>query len=221
MENQANTQTGTQANTQPSNVRKDVKEAGINVSRVYDGNYNKADEQTAELKQVVTTKSFYPSKQVRNDKQDNVYGLKDFSAGGEKEFTNKETRVAWLTVPKGETPEKVAEKIAKFPKARLYRMLANKPILTTGQKAAIISPDLDATKDGFAERQAVRNPTDNSLVLDRNGKIQYRVVYFSTEGKDDQDLRSADPSDFWASPALTEEMNGLDDSSHTVEDQVI
>lgn len=217
MENQANTQTSTQTSNQ-SNVRKNVNEGGINISRVYKGNYNKADEETAELKQVVTTKSYYPTKQVRNDKQDNVYGLDDFSGGGEKEFTNKETRVAWITVPKGETPEKVAEKIAQFPQARLYRVLANKPILTSGQKAAIASPDLEATKDMFAERQAVRNPQDNTLVLDKNGKIQYRSIYFSTQGNEDQDLRTADPSDFWASAALNEEMNG---GEHIVPDQEI
>ena len=217
MENQANTQASTQTSTK-SDVRKNVNEGGINVSRVYKGNYNKADEETAELKQIVTTKSYYPTKQVRNDKQDNVYGLSDFSAGGEKEYTNKETRVAWITVPKGESVEKVTEKLGKFPAARLYRILANKPILTSGQKAAIASPDLDATKDTFADRQAVRNPENNSLVLDKNGKIQYRSIFFSTEGNPDQDLRSADPTDFWASTALNEEMNG---GEHIVPEQEI
>lgn len=214
-------QTITSVNNTPSEIKKEVTQGAIEISRVYKGEYNKADELTAELKQVVTTKSYYPTKQIRNDKQDNIFGLKDFPGGDEKEFVNNEKRVAWLTVPVGETVESVAQKLAAYPKARLYRVLANRPILTSGQKAAIASPDLEVTESTFANRQAVINPETKDLILDKAGKVQYRAVFFSIDGKPDEDLRTSNPSDYWVSEEIAAKMAEMEGNSHVVAEQRI
>lgn len=218
MENQAQTQEQT-ASTQ-ARIRKNVEQGAIEVSRVYKGDYNKAGEVTAELKQEVTTTSFYPTKQIRNDKQDNIYGLQDF--GGthtEKEYVNKERRVTWITVPEGETPEKVAEKLKAFPNARLYRMLANVPILSDNQKAGIEAGL--TTKEVFAKRQIVRNPETGQIVLDKAGKPQYRAIFFSNDGKSDVDLRDSNPENKWVSEELKAEIDNMEGTEHIVPEQKI
>lgn len=195
------------------NIRKEVQVGQLTVSRVFENMYQKEGTLTAELRQTVTTKSYYPSKQIANEMQDNIFGQGDFGFE-EQEYTNQEHRVSWIDVPVGTTKEQVEQKLASFGEAGLYRVLSNHPILTSGQVYAI-NQGL-TTKDAIAESQIVRFPegAENAggIALDPNGKPQYRGIFFATkigdgEGeKHDIDNRTSDPEDLYVSDAIKIEL---------------
>lgn len=191
-------------------IRKEVSKSPITVSRVFEDQYRKGG-LVAELKQTVTTKSYYPSKSVATNMSDNVFGASDFGFD-EQEYTSKETRVAWLQVPAGTTKEAVEAKLAGLSDATLYRVMSNSPILTDGQKYAINSPEIDLTLEKVAEGQAVRFPngheSEGQLALDNAGKVQYRAVFFKTSAHSDIDERNADPADMFIPKTLAGELNG-------------
>lgn len=204
-----------------SRIRKEVSKSAISVTRVYKSDYQKDDTLTAELKQTVTTNSFYPSKSVANSLQDNIFSMSDFGFE-EQKYENKEVRVAWIDVPVGMTVEQVQAKLNATEGATLYRVLSNKPIISDTEQYAIDNPELDVDLDAFANRQAVRFPngheSEGELATDANGKVQYRRIAFSTQGADDQDTRTEEPSDFYASPELEAELNNV---AHTIPSQSI
>ena len=202
-------------------IRKEVSKGDLNVTRVYKSDYQKEGTQTAELKQTITTDSFYPSKSVANNLQDNIFGMADFGFE-EQKYQNKETRVAWIDVPEAMNQEAVAAKLAEAKEATLYRILSNRPILSDTQQYAVNSPELNVSLDDFANRQAVRYPDGNEkageLALDVNGKVQYRAVFFSKAAKEDIDMRTEDPADAYLSAEIKAEVNS---TSHVVEGQAI
>lgn len=203
-----------------TNIRKEVNAGQLGVSRVFTNMYQKEGTVTAELRQTVTTKSYYPSKQIKNELQDNIYGQGDFGFE-EQEYVNTEQRVSWIDVPSGTTQEQVQQKLGTFEGANLYRILSNHPILTSSQVYAINNGL--TTKDAIAESQIVRFPegSENAgkIALDPNGKPQYRGVYFSAEGKGDVDNRTAVADDFYASEALQVEMASV--AEQTVPGQTV
>lgn len=207
MEN--NTTTAAQA---VSSIRKESVTGPILVSRVYESDYQKEGTLTAELKQTIKTKSFYPTKSVSNSLQANIFQMSDFGFE-EKTFESSETRVTWIDVPVGSTIESVTAKLADFPEAILIKYLANRPILDENQKYAINNPDLDTNQDTFANRQVVRYPigAENAgeIVLDVNGKVQYRRIAFSTVAATDIDARTVAATDFYASDEVRAELNGV------------
>lgn len=205
-------------------IRKESIAGKLTVNRVMKTEYQKKGTLTAELKQTITVNSYYPTKSVSSNLQDNIFSVSDF--GGvldPKPYENKETRVAWIDVPEGTSVEDIQNKLSALPKANLYRILSNHPIVTDSQQYGIDNPDLDITLDDYADKQAVRYPDSNEkagqLATDKNGKVQYRKVFFSKLGKEDQDLRTDDPSDFYASPEINEELNDIPAS--VIESQMI
>lgn len=200
----------TQVPTQDQRVRKEVSKGALEVSRVYAADYQKEGTLTAEIKQTITTKSYYPSKSVSNNLQDNPFSTSDFGFS-ENEYTANETRVVWVEVPVGSTVESVAAKLATLPDANIYKMLANKPILSDNQVYAI-GAGL-TTKDIIADKQVVRYPSGHpqagQIILDPQGKVQYKATYFKTSAMADQDLRTADVNDFYATPNMNIELAGI------------
>lgn len=200
----------TQVPTQDQRVRKEVSKGALEISRVYAADYQKEGTLTAEIKQTITTKSYYPSKSVSNNLQDNPFSTSDFGFS-ENEYTANETRVVWVEVPVGSTVESVAAKLATLPDANIYKMLANKPILSDNQVYAI-GAGL-TTKDIIADKQVVRYPTGHpqagQIILDPQGKVQYKATYFKTTAMADQDLRTADVNDFYATPNMNVELAGI------------
>lgn len=196
--------------SQKNEIKKEVSKTAINVSRVYSSDYQKEGTLTAELKQSVTTKAFYPSKSVSNSLNGNIFSTDDFGFEA-TEYENKETRVAWIDVPAGSTQEAVVAKLAAVKDATLYRILSNTPILSDSDKYAVDNDELEVTMDDFANRQAIRYPQGHAdagqLVTDKNGKVQYRRIAFATSLVEDQDLRTEDPTDFYASPEIEAELN--------------
>jgi len=196
-----------------SDVKKIVVKGKIEVTRVYASDFQKEGSETAELKQTEETTTLYPSKTVTSSLQDNVFGTEEFGYE-DKPYVSNRTNVAWINVPVGTTVEQVAARIAAKPKASLYRVVSNHPILTDNQEYAIGAGI--ATMDQFADRQVVRHGTDDEggawakgdLVLDNLGRPLYKAVFFSLDTKEDINRCSTDPADFYASEAIQAELVG-------------
>ena len=188
-------------------VSTEVRKSALIVEEVKVSNFQKAGTKTAVLKQTIETISKYPTKSVSSDKQDNIFSMEDFGFE-EQEFTSVRTNVAFLDVPANSTIESVEAQLKKFPKACLYRIISNEPILTDKQKYSI-SAGLK-TKDDYANSQVIRfgegSPDAGELILDSNGKVQYRAVYFSATEKEDMDLRTHDEVNYM-SEKIKEEFN--------------
>lgn len=165
-----------------------------------------------ELRQVITTVSKYPSAKTTNSLNDNLFSTADF--GGEtKDFTSQETRIAWMPVPEGIDINQVVAKINATPDLRLYKTLSNKPIIDDNQQWRMANVG-DMTMDSF-DNQIIRFPqgatkdgvdVSGQVVLDNHGKVQYRRIAISVTGLEDQDLRTAEPADFYASPSVKAEL---------------
>lgn len=148
----------------------------------------------AQLRQVVTT--IYPSARVGNSHSDSIFSENDF--GFEEGQSFESTRVGWMDVPlniEGKKGVKEVEKLlAKFPKAKLYRVLSLEPILTSEQRNWMMNLDTKTEREDFLalikERQSVKN-SDGDIVPYK-GQTQYAVNYFSKEGKADIDTRDND-----------------------------
>ena len=192
--------------------KKRIKETfeKITIRRIYKNEFQKKNTLTCELEQVVTTTTSYPKQIASNSLNDNVFNSSEFGFE-EQDFTRTATRVAWILVPTDTTMKDVEEKLEKLENARLYKITSNKPIIAENEKYAIESKDLNVTLDTYANRQVIRYPKGNEnegkLILDANGKIQYRRIGFSKDGKEDIDLRTSEVSDFYAPKELIEEMN--------------
>lgn len=195
-------------------IKKEVSTTAIVVRKVEASQWQKEGSETAELEQTVKTVSLYPTKSVSNNMKDNIFAPEDFGFQP-KPYENNETRVAWIDVPVGTTKEKVAELIATHKGACLYKVLSNRPILTSDQKYAV---DNGVTSmEIIAARQAIRYSDTHEevakrgqLIPDTNGKIQYRAVFFSKTAKADSDLRTKDPADFYADASLQAEIDKLE-----------
>ena len=197
------------SNTENNKVRKEISKGNLEISRVYAASYQKEGTLTAEIKQTVTTKSYYPSKSVSSNMQDNPFATSDFGFS-EQEYSSDERRVVWIDVPTDSTEATVAEKLASLPTATIYKVLANHPILTDNQNYAI-GAGLTSI-EAIADKQAVRypdgHPQEGSLILN-NGKPQYKATFFKTTAKADEDMRTADPADFYATPEMRVELSGV------------
>lgn len=210
----------TATSTPAQRVRTEVSKGGLEISRVHATAYQKEGTLTAEIKQTVTTKSFYPSKSVANNFQDNPFNAADFGFV-DKEYDSVSKRVVWVDVPVGSTAESVAAKLAALPDATIYRIYANKPILSDNQLYAI-NAGL-TTKDAIADKQVVRygeNDERAGQLILKNGKPQYKADFFKSTATADQDLRTEDPADFYATPTIKVELAGVT-TSISVEQEVL
>ena len=194
-------------------IKSTIEIGNIEVTEIKVSDYQKKGTKTAVLKQTVKISSLYPAKSVSNNLQDNIFSLEEFGKDFVTEpYVSTRVNVAFMDVPEASTIESVTKKLAALPNAVLYRIMGNKPILNNNQEYAI--EEGLKTMDDFAKSQVVRYGADDDkghkkgdLILDKYGKIQYKVTYFSATEKEDIDLRNADPSDFYVSPELEVEYN--------------
>lgn len=203
---------------EPVRIRKEVEKSTISITRVYEAPYQKPGTLSAEVKQTIETTSFYPTKSVSNNMQDNIFAVEDFGIT-ETPYKAVENRVAWIPVPIGTTSETVALQLAKFPQATIYKVMDSKPILTSDQVRAI-SGGL-TTLAIIANRQVARYPANadaniaGKLIVDANGKPQYRSVFFSRVAKEDvdnrvKDLKTAKPEDFYTTAEIEAELQAIE-----------
>lgn len=196
-------------------VKVSVERGLITLDKIYKADYQKEGTVSAQFRQVIKTQSFYPTKQVASNMQDNLFSTEEFGFSTQ-EFNSVENRVAWMEVPENVTEAQVFEKLqaANAAKATLYKVLSNKPILTNHQEYAIKNGD--RTMDDFAEAQIVRYPEGTEIEgVDVSGQIalhqekpQYRRVFFSTTPIEDKDLRTENPTDYYISLTLQSELSG-------------
>lgn len=192
-------------------IRVEKVTAPITLDRVYhSGEFQKPGTKTAQIRQIVTTKSFYPSKKTSSDLQANIFDNKEFGFE-EQEFTSVENRMAWLLVPADMAEEAIKARVAAIANTgHIYRVLSNKPILDENQKYAIAQGL--RTMDDFAKTQVSRYPADDAagrggqLILDKAGNVQYRRTFFWKSKIADQDFRGK--GEVYVSPEILAEMHG-------------
>lgn len=208
------------SNTENQGKRVVTSKGGLEISRVHATQWQKEGTLTAEIKQTVTTRSFYPSKSVSNNMQDNPFSTAEFGFS-EKEYVSNSKRVVWVDVPLDSTVESVTAKLAALPDATIYRVYANKPIISNNQNYAIAEGL--TTMDAIADKQVLRygegDPNAGKLIL-KNGKPQYKADFFKSTATADQDLRTEDPADFYASSTIKAEL-ATSNTSISVEQEVI
>lgn len=201
--------------TTQNGVRTETVTGPVTLSRLYKSDFQKEGSITAEVRQLITTKSFYPSKKVDSNMQQGLAATAEFGYK-EQEFTSEEHRVAFINVPEKWDSVITEGKIAEGNKNKscIYKVLANEPILDDKQKHAVEAGL--RTKDEFADSQAVRFPDgakDNSgndiggkLILDKNGNVQYRRTFYWGSPKADIDARSTE--NVYLSQNLAVELKG-------------
>lgn len=180
--------------------------------------FQKAGTITAQLRQIVMTKSSYPSKKTETSMQQNLFDNSEFGFTSQ-DFINSENRIAFLDVPVNSTEEEIKKRLAiiNAQGGTIYRIMSNHPILDENQKFAVQTGLNGVTLDTFAKSQVVRFPTghpkEGQLCLDANNKVQYRITKFWKTPLGDQDLRSTDPVDVYLSPEIQLELSGIPASS--------
>lgn len=194
-------------------IRKESTASPIECTRVYDNEFQKAGTHTAELKMVINTVSYYPSKKVDSNLNATLFNASDFGFT-EKSYPSKETRMAWILVPVGTTIEQVQTQLASVPGATIYKVMSNAPILDDNQKFAVGSGL--RTLDQFADSQVVRhgdtkpdgtpNPDAGKLIKDSNGNPFYRRTMFWLSKREDADLRTSDATKHFLSSAIKAEL---------------
>lgn len=189
-------------------TRKEVKRGKVSFSRLFASDYQKSGSKTLEVKQIISTTMYYPTKKFNSDLQDALFTESDFGVE-ENGYETTETRVAWIPVPANYNEAQVKQVVANLPAtACIYKMLSNTPILTDNQRQAI-NQGLKSLDD-FADAQAIRYPNNSEfageLILDASGKVQYKRTFFSKTAQEDIDERGNGKE--YVSDALAEEVEG-------------
>jgi hypothetical protein len=189
-------------------IRKDVSKSALEVSRVYAANYQKEGTLTAEIKQTVTTNSYYPSKSVSNNLKDNPFSNAEFGFN-ETMYSSSQTRVVWVEVPSNSTVESVKAKIASLPESTIYRIYSNQPIISDSQHYAI-NAGL-TSKESIADSQSVRYPEGDpqaGLLILKSGKPQFKADFFKTTSTEDVDSRNDVADDCFITAKMRAELAG-------------
>lgn len=201
--------------TNNNGVRKEVSKSPVQLDKIYVGENQKPGTLTAQVRQQIVTKSFYPSKKIDSNMQDSLFDAKDFGFE-EQVFPSTENRVAWIMVPTGKTETEVKLMIDAANKngACIYRVLKSEAILDDNQKYAVTAGL--RSYDEFANKQVVRYPegTEDSLGTDIGGQLvldaaknpQYRRTFFSKTPREDVDERDA--NNVYLTPEIKAELKG-------------
>lgn len=174
--------------------------------------YQKSGTLTAQLRQIVTTKTTYPSTQISDGVSDNLFGTSDFTDIGQGQtYENKEKRVAWINVPSSTTVAEVQAKLDALYSAGkqpcIMKVVSNEPILTDNQINAI-SRGLK-TMDYYANKQVVRygdsSANAGALILDDNGNPMYKRTFFQADKVEDENR--CDGENVYMSTEIAEELS--------------
>lgn len=189
---------------------------------IYKSDFQKDKTSSVMFRQVINTHSIYPAARVSSDKQNNLFSDEEFGFDGGQEFDSVSNRVAFMDVPETMTVAQVQAKISA--NACIYKCLSNRPVLTTNQMSAIQAGL--RSLDQFANSQAIRYPeneqtmtngTAGKLILDAEGKVQYRAQFFSNVEKADEDERGT--VEYYLTPELKAELEGAVPNASLVKEQ--
>lgn len=185
----------------------------VTVDKVFQDQFN-PEITRAQLRQVVTTVSKYPSRRISNSLNQNPFQVTEFENIKPTEYPpSVENRIAWMQVPENSTKESVEERLSQFPNMRLYRILHSRPILTPEDIYACESERYNTSKDDIANKQVGRYPAnaDNAgqVIKDANGKIFFRRICISLSGNPDIDERTPEPQDTYLTPEIASELENV------------
>ena len=192
-------------NTTNNGVTKSISRGELTVDKLYKSDYQKKGTNSVQLRQEIKTVTSYPSAQPRTG---GLFSQEEFGLES-KDFTATETRVAWIDVPENVTMDDIKNRLAQLPNKGIMKVLSNRPILTENQKRGIVAGL--TTMDTFAHSQVVRygegHPQEGEIILDKNGKIQYRVSVFMADlVEDTADMRTEDAADYYCPADLQGEL---------------
>jgi len=148
-----------------NSTRSSISKSKVSVDRVFTSEYQKEDSLTAQVRQTITRKSWYASKQPNDSLTHNLFEAEDFGYS-EQEFESEENRVAFILVPVGQTQESVQAMIDK----RYARNEAVKAALTA-ENVTVISELKPATLSALVSQYG---PLDDST--DLSDPCIYRIL---------------------------------------------
>lgn len=201
--------------TDNSGIKTETTKGSVTVDKVgVSPNFQKEGSISAQLRQVIKTKTTYPAKRMTSSMDDALFTPEAFGLGEGQSYDGIEQRVHWLNIPIGTTAEQVQAMLDPTT-ATIVKHLSNRPILSAEQQNSI-ERGLK-TIDDYANTQMVRYPANTmkgnvnvggQIILDPNGKVQYRATSFSKNIVEDNDKRNADMTDQYISPEIQAELTG-------------
>ena len=96
-----------------NSTRSSISKSKVSVDRVFTSEFQKEGSLTAQVRQTITRKSWYASKQPNDSLTHNLFDADDFGYS-EQEFDSEENRVAFILVPVGQTQESVQAMLDKI-----------------------------------------------------------------------------------------------------------
>lgn len=190
-----------------SGVTKTVVAGQVTLDSLTVTKYQKNGTQTAQLRQVLTTTSEYPTQKIKSEHSDNLFDAVDFGIET-RSFTNTKNRVTFMDVPTTVSKDDIEGLLS--PENCIHRIVGNHPILTEAKSYGIKVGNI--TLDEIADQQVMKyiNEKGKSVLdLSLNGKVQYKTDSFSLVQKEDDLSRlTSAPKDFYASAAIQAELNG-------------
>lgn len=163
-------------------IKKTVTKGALTIESVTADKYND-ERMSAQLRQMTTTISEYPSK-GGSDKQSSLL------TGSGESFKKESLRVCFVPVDLGSTKESVSELIASLPDATIYQIVSTdiQDVLTDGhryqiEEGGLLLEDLEEKYSIPVKNKA--GDLTSERVSDDEGNTIYRAVYFSADGQED------------------------------------
>lgn len=204
----------TNQTTIPTGVTRDETKGAITLDNIKPSPF-KPKFDVAQIRQVFTTVSKYPSAKVESNMNQTLFDAEEFgTALSTKDYISTEERIAWILIPKDTTPEAMTAKLEAAMKegAVIYKVLHTKPVLDDNQLAGVAQGF--TTVDIIGNKQAARygDTTENQekgiagkLILDKNGNVQYRRTFFWRTPHADIDARG---EEVYVTPEIEAELHG-------------
>ena len=194
-------------------VTKNVSYGAVTIDSIKASKYQKSGTLTAQLRQIVTTITTYPSTQISDGMSDNLFGASEFNVADGKSYTNTENRIAFINVPDTATVQVMEQKLAALIAAGktpcIYKTISNSPILSENQEVAIVKGF--KTLSDFANAQVVRygknHENAGALILDGNGNPIYKRTGFKADKVEDSN--DCGHSEVFMSAEIKEELANI------------
>ena len=176
--------------------------------KIVNGKYNNSNNYLCVVSQNI--KEVYHYSNSSSVLSSSLYSKKELDkpVQGTKRVYNKKYTV-FVEIPHGTTLEDVKDRLSSHPKGTIFRILSNHPILNNVQKELLLKGQLDYDELGLKQilRYTTEGKNKGKLILDRYGKPQYFESYLSLEGRENIDIRTSDPNDYYIPNSIKEDCN--------------
>lgn len=171
----------------------------IKAVRVIKNHYNNGVKRLCLLEQKVTEIYQYPKKSTLLSK--NLFSDSELGKYEEKKYNKLFTVL--IEMPDNVSIIDIQARLDAHPKANIFKVLSNHPILNRNEKEMLLKGILEY--DDKAMKQIIRYRNGRGLILDRYGKPQYFSTYLSLSGQENIDIRTSIPTDYYIPKALEKE----------------